>query len=241
MTWSTSDKHPFALGYRWLTLDGTGVLDVPPAEVSLPHDVEPGQAVQLQANVVVPNLPAGSYVLDWSMLQQNVLVFYERGWADAETRVDVVGSGGTMPAVTPRDDGESPWVVGRLDLWRAGMRLFVAHPFLGVGPDNFRHLYGAELGLEAWDERVQANNVYLEVLADLGVIGVAVFAWIVAGPIRSTVKSLASITYVGVVLALVAFLVHGLLDSFLAFTPTAFLFWMLLGVAQSQNPQVSGR
>jgi O-antigen ligase len=121
------------------------------------------------------------------------------------------------------------------------MRLFVAHPFLGVGPDNFRHLYGAELGLEAWDERVQANNVYLEVLADLGIIGVAVFAWIVAGPIRSTVKSLASITYVGVVLALVAFLVHGLLDSFLAFTPTAFLFWMLLGVAQSQNPQVSGR
>jgi hypothetical protein len=33
-----------------------------------------------------------------------------------------------------------------------------------------------------------------------------------------------------------------MLDSFLAFTPTALLFWMLLGVLLAvQKPQVSGR
>ena len=46
---------------------------------------------------------------------------------------------------------------------------------------------------------------------------------------------------------MLAFLVHGVLDSFLAFTPTALLFWMMLGLAASligmltQKPQVSGR
>jgi len=32
-------------------------------------------------------------------------------------------------------------------------------------------------------------------------------------------------------LSILAFLVHGLLDSFLAFNPTAWLFWLLLGFA----------
>jgi hypothetical protein len=39
-------------------------------------------------------------------------------------------------------------------------------------------------------------------------------------------------TLLGLGLGILAFLVHGLLDSFLAFTPTALLFWMLLGLTQ---------
>jgi hypothetical protein len=47
---------------------------------------------------------------------------------------------------------------------------------------------------------------------------------------------------VGLGLSLLAFLVHGLLDSFLAFTPTALLFWIVLGLAAAvQKPHVSGR
>ena len=264
ITWTSSENHPFALGYRWLTDDGDGVLDIPPSEVQLGRDVQPGETIHLQAALQVPDLPAGSYRLDWGMLQRDVLQFYERGWADAETRVVVQGStSGSLPRVTPRDDGEAPWVVGRLDLWSAAVRLFAAHPLLGVGPDNFRHFYGAELGLEVWDERVQANNLYLELLADLGVLGVAAFAWLLLDPLyrlRYLVRSENVVTperfddrvstdavnypvdrlvRVGVALAIGAFLLHGLLDSFLAFTPTALLFWMLLGVAQ--KPQVSGR
>jgi hypothetical protein len=45
----------------------------------------------------------------------------------------------------------------------------------------------------------------------------------------------------GLTLGVVAFLVHGLFDSFLAFTPTALLLWMLLGMLLAQKPQVSGR
>ena len=240
ITWTTSQNHPFVLGYRWLTDDGSGVLDITPSEVPLSHDVQPGETIHLRPVLNVPNLPPGRYRLDWGMLQRDVLQFYERGWADAETRVEVDGvAPGSMPGVTPRDDGEAPWVVGRLDLWGAALKLAAAHPLVGLGPDNFRHFYGAELGLEGWDERVQANNVYLEVLADLGIIGLCVFLWVVAEPLRKAWARLDDPLVLGAVLAIGAFLLHGMLDSFLAFAPTALLLWLLLGVAQ--KPQVSGR
>jgi hypothetical protein len=252
ITWYRSGSHPFALGYRWLNADGTQVLDLPVVEVDLPRDVGPGETVQLQANVQVPNLPTGAYRIDWGMLQRDVVQFYERGWADAETRVNVkAGSGAgptSLPDMTPRDDGEAPWVVGRMFLWSAALRMIQVHPLLGVGPDNFRHFYGAELGLETWDERVQANNLYLEILADMGVLGLAAFMWVVARPLAATVgvfrsaaADSAEYLRLGAGLALIAFLVHGLADSFLAFTPTALLFWILLGLVQTQKPHVSGR
>src|SRR5438552_8403160 len=118
ITWVRSGPHPFALGYRWLSADGSQVLDLPVVEVVLPRDVGPGETVQLQADVQVPNVPAGTYRIDWGMLQRDVLQFYERGWADAATRVNVGAASGAPPsappALTPRDDGEAPWVVGRM-------------------------------------------------------------------------------------------------------------------------------
>src|SRR5438132_7287369 len=250
ITCVSSGKPPFALGYRWLSADGTQVLDLPPAEVALPGDVSPGDAVSLRALIQVPNLPAGTYRIDWGMLQRDVLQFYERGWADAWTLVSVNASSDSgvavVPSVKERDDGEAPWVVGRLSLWGAAIRMIAAHPLLGVGPDNFRHFYGAELGLESWDERVQANNLYPEVLADLGVLGLAAFLWLIAAPLVRALRALRAplderqrLLILGVMLAVAAFLVHGLLDSFLAFTPTALLFWALLGVLLTQKPHVS--
>jgi hypothetical protein len=242
ITWVRSGKHPFALGYRWLTADGAEVLDLPAEEVALPRDVAPGETVQLQTSVGVPNLPAGTYRIDWGMLQRDVLQFYERGWADAETQVQVVGASSVAaPRAAPRDDGEAPWVVGRMYLWQAAARMIAAHPLLGVGPDNFRHLYGAELGLESWDERVQANNVYLEVLADMGVLGLGAFLWLVLAPLVNAARALRSAArgsplgylVLGTTVAVLAFLVHGLLDAFLSFTATALLFWMLLGVVSA--------
>jgi putative inorganic carbon (HCO3(-)) transporter len=143
-------------------------------------------------------------------------------------------------------------VVGRLELWGAALRLIETRPLLGVGPDNFRHLYGAQLGLETWDERVQANNLYLELLADTGLLGLAAFLWLILAPLAEAVRAMrappirtpTSYWLLGCCLGVLAFLVHGLLDSFLAFTPTALLFWMLLAMIPgltAQKPQVSGR
>ncbi|MGI9147379.1 MAG: O-antigen ligase family protein [Chloroflexota bacterium] len=264
IVWSSSAEslHPFALGYRWLTADGTGVLDLPPGEVPLPHDIRPGETIHLEALVGASHLPPGTYRLAWGMLQRDVVQFYERGSHDAESVV-TLGQAATrgdvpLPAISPRDDGEAPWVVGRLQLWGAALRLAESRPLFGVGPDNFRHLYGAELGLETWDERVQANNVYLELLADTGVLGLAAFGWLILPPIvealrvlRARMPTPTSYWLLGCGLGVLAFLVHGVLDSFLAFTPTALLFWMLLAMilnlcpmasaGSTQKPHVSGR
>jgi O-Antigen ligase len=249
IVWSSSSNnanHPFALGYRWLSADGRRVLEVPPGEVPLPHDVQPGETIHLDALVDVSALPAGTYRLDWGMLQRDVVQFYERGSASAESLVTVApratGVSVTMPASSLRDDEEAPWVVGRLALWNAALRLIETRPLLGVGPDNFRHLYGAQLGLETWDERVQANNLYLELLADVGVLGLAAFLWLTVPPLAGVARRLraptndddddpsSSLLLLGLGLGVLAFLAHGVLDSFLAFTPTALLLWMLLGM-----------
>src|SRR5207302_11274188 len=161
-----------------------------------------------------------------------------------------------MPSIVARDDAQAPWVVGRLELWGAALRLIQTRPLLGVGPDNFRHLYGAQLGLETWDERVQANNLYLELLVGVGVLGLAAFVWLIVEPLniaaRFTARSLAEVEesshpgvkvtrtgaaqrrsasgavrdpelvlVLGLSLAVGAFLLHALLDSFLAFTRSA--------------------
>ncbi|HEX8967400.1 MAG TPA: O-antigen ligase family protein, partial [Chloroflexota bacterium] len=127
----------------------------------------------------------------------------------------------------------------RSDLWTAALRMLAQHPLLGVGPDNFRHVYGTYLGLSTWDERVHANNFYLEMLADVGlpataafggllaIVGVCLVRCLRAEPRAAPVRLWA----VGLAAAMAAFLIHGLLDYFLEFTPTYLLFWLVAGLA----------
>ncbi|MBV9358479.1 MAG: hypothetical protein JO023_23460, partial [Chloroflexi bacterium] len=88
-TWDPGDAHPFELCYRWLTADGENLLDLPVGTVPLAGAVGAGETTHLQATVPPPPLPAGAYRLAWGMTQRDVLWFYERGWPDAETAVEV--------------------------------------------------------------------------------------------------------------------------------------------------------
>jgi putative inorganic carbon (HCO3(-)) transporter len=84
---------------------------------------------------------------------------------------------------------------GRSDIWRVGWRMVVAHPVFGVGSGNFQNaaihyvqgigsLTSAHLIV---DVPHVAHNVYLELLADLGIpglvafLGVAAFSLLAAG------------------------------------------------------------
>ncbi|MBV9172693.1 MAG: O-antigen ligase family protein [Chloroflexi bacterium] len=249
IVWTRDGVHPFVLTYHWLNADGSALLDLPEGELPLPRDVPPGASIHIDAPVDVAALPGGTYRLEWDMVEQDVVQFYERGWPNAQTLVTVDQGGPSQaPAVLPRDDSVAPWVVPRVNLWQAAVQLIQRNPVLGVGTDNFRHLYGAELGLDSWDERVQANNLYLEILADTGFLGLIAFAWLVGPPLMRVVgvvrtsRNLNQAYYaIGVGLALLAFLVHGLFDTFLTFIPTAGLFAICLGFALAQKPHVSGR
>jgi O-antigen ligase len=144
-------------------------------------------------------------------------------------------------AQQPRSDtGPGLGPVPRLQLWRAALQMIAQRPWLGIGPDNFRHTYGAYLDLPSWDDRVHANNLYLELLADLGVLGSAAFALMLLRPIVGLVRGLRSpLTVVqglwlaGLGASLLAFFVHGTLDYFLEFTPVYLLFWLIVGLAMA--------
>ncbi|WP_103350749.1 O-antigen ligase [Amycolatopsis sp. CA-128772] len=65
--------------------------------------------------------------------------------------------------------------------WQAAARMLTAHPLLGVGPGGFREHYAAESHDAEVDEQTPvAHNMYLEVAAELGLPGFALFAGVIA-------------------------------------------------------------
>lgn len=256
--WRATGERSFALGYRWLSADGQRALGPSHSEASLPHDIAPGEAVQLTVQVQA-SVPPGEYRLSWGMLQREVLWFRHRGVPEAETFVRVEPGVVTPIALStpamPGDEASAPPpTVRRLELWRAVWQMWTERPLLGFGPDNFRYLYGRYLGLSRWDTRLHANNLYLELLADLGLTGLAMFGWLVVMAILELTRALRQASDELIALwaaggggSLLAFLAHGLLDYFLEFTSLYLLFWMNLGLITAlrslsgQNPDVSGR
>ena len=81
-------------------------------------------------------------------------------------------STGAAPAVAA-DFGRP----GRGVLWEPHSRILAAYPILGVGPDNYRLMYGNYAGIPNFDERVHSNNMYLEVLVGGGLVGGLAFGW----------------------------------------------------------------
>jgi O-antigen ligase len=239
VSWTAGGPQAFALGYRWLSADAASQLDMPATILDLPRDVAPGDAVELHVDVAT-GLPPGDYRLAWGMLQQQVLWFHDHGYPDAETVVHVLAGKSSEQAVAmrPRNDLQPVLApVPRTELWSAALTMARQHPLLGVGPDNFRHLYGTYLGLSAWDDRIHANNLYLELLADVGVLGTLVFGLLLGLPIAGFVRRLRTrtapaqaILLAGVCASLLAYLLHSGLDAFLDFTSVYLLLWMIVGL-----------
>ena len=225
LVWDSTVTPPFYLSYHWLSKDGSRVVAFEGARTPFDTPVRPGDTAVVRAYVRAPQ-QAGTYRLVWDIVQEGRLWFTsEPGAEPAVSRAEVSGSIGRtdlrtapLPKPTVRP--------GRLVLWRAAVRIFAAHPFVGVGPDNFRLAYGPYAGLATPDPRTHSNNMYLEVLTGSGLAGAAAFAWLL-WRIGRTVD----LANVGALCALAAIAIHGLVDSFLSFAPTYVLFAMTLGLA----------
>ncbi len=68
---------------------------------------------------------------------------------------------------------------GRLDIWREGLQLFAKHPFLGVGGGAFR-----SAAIEAGK---LAHNFAISLLAEVGIIGFALFAMILSMAVHDAI------------------------------------------------------
>jgi O-antigen ligase len=140
----------------------------------------------------------------------------------------------------------------RTFLWLAAARLFLAHPFLGVGYGNYRFLY-ADLVPAAVQGRLDAHDLYLQLLAETGLVGFVTFTALLWGFLHLSLKAirdqdpLSRIIAFGVFGAITATLIHGTVDFLLNVSPQfGALFWIVLGLgsramAGTTNKMISKR
>jgi hypothetical protein len=246
-TWDSAAQPPCRVAYHWLFAGEDRVADFEGLRTTLSEPVPPGATVTIQARVRAP-AQAGRYRLMWDLVQEGRLWFStEPGAEIIVSRATVTGPAvagfgsplGSMPLPSLPTASVRP---GRMKLWRAAGRMLLERPLFGVGPDNFRLLYGGYAGIANPDTRVHTNNMYLEVLAGGGLLAGAAFAWLCwralnlflgslrRGADRQTATVAAAVASAGAAIAL-----HGVVDSFFSFTATYVLFAITLGLASASD------
>jgi hypothetical protein len=228
--WYRADRTP----YRW---DGWRTV--------LPRDLGPGESIALRAGLEAPD-SEGSFVLEWDMVHEHTTWFSEEGAPAAPVAVRVARN--ALPASTawpalPVAEAP-PWHPSRFELWALAARLWRRSPLLGVGPDNYRRLYGPEAGRSSWDARVYANNTLLEAAATTGLVGLAALATTLGSSIvaawlalRGSPGSGAAAALLGLVAAIAA---HGVVDYVLAFTGHYLAFGFVVGSVTAAADRAAG-
>ncbi len=200
--------------------------------------MKPGEALDVDATVRAPREP-GFYVLIWDMVQEHTTWFSDKVGLGSPVNVLVGDAVATKaaPHEIRRAIAEKSWRPGRMELWSIAIQLFASHPLLGVGPDNFRWLYGPASGHALWDTRVFSNSLYLELLSTVGAAGFVAFVYLMGkalgGLARRTRSDAYSLEAAALAASLTGFLVHGLFDYLLGFTAIYLAVFVLLGASSA--------
>lgn len=136
----------------------------------------------------------------------------------------------------------------RVELAETSLRMTGSHPLTGVGIGQYRMHSGAFSSPEllvlfppARDEN--AHNNFLQVLAELGIAGLAAFLWVLWTAARSTAASLKSErtgpVHWGVAAGLLAFVLTWLGGHPLLIDEPAMTFWLLLGAGAGAGAAAS--
>jgi hypothetical protein len=142
--------------------------------------------------------------------------------------------------------GESYSSMTRFEAMGVMWQLIRHNPWLGFGPANYYH-YTLLFPILGWWVRFNSHNNYLDLLAEVGFIGLAAFGWFVVEMYRVLLKLRARVPpgfsrayVVGAIAGLTASLVSGVLaDWIIPFTyniglrgfRSSLLFWFFLGGA----------
>lgn len=118
----------------------------------------------------------------------------------------------------------------RVQIWRASWYIIERHPIVGVGPNNFEPAYREAIPHIAFPplEWLVAlpHNLVLAILAQTGVLGLAAFVWLLIQFFRVSRRAGPA----GVIssAAMIALLVHGLVDTPYFKNDLAPVFWLLM-------------
>jgi hypothetical protein len=243
LTWRSDQAPAFALAYHWLSADTEEIVIFDGNRTPFEQPVEPGDEVTMKARVWAPGYP-GSYLLVWDVVHEHRTWLSTEGVLPGRTMVTVAGEAVGAPLATHGRMPMGSVRLPRLTLWKTALDISAEHPLLGIGPDNYRHVYGRYLGLVTWDTRVHANNMYLEALVGMGVVGLGAVVWLLAATFFGIWKRWQTASDAQVPLlaaaaaAYITIAVHGLVDSFITFTPTYVIFALTAGLMFS--PALAG-
>ena len=126
---------------------------------------------------------------------------------------------------------------GRLELWSATLQMLREHPFLGAGLSGFADRVAPFWNPTHPERFIDPHNIVLNFWVETGVLGVVAFAWITVATFMVTWRGLRGSeeawrpVELGVLLALVAILVHGLVDVPYFKNDLSLQFWALVGLA----------
>jgi putative inorganic carbon (hco3(-)) transporter len=131
--------------------------------------------------------------------------------------------------------------VSRMAIWGGAFIVFVRSPVLGTGFGNLRGLMGGLLNLpDGWTG--DAHNLYLELLAETGVLGFLVFGLLMTLAMRTALRQLRwtdnhfnKMTALAIFAVICGVLVHGMVDYLFHTTPqVTALFFLVLGLLTAQ-------
>ena len=132
--------------------------------------------------------------------------------------------------------------VSRLAIWGGAFTVFAQSPLFGTGFGNLRGLMGSILNLpDGWTG--DAHNLYLELLAETGLVGFMVFAVLIVLALRTALKQLRKaenhfnkMIGIAIFTVICGVLVHGTVDYLFHTTPQATaLFFLVMGLLTAQS------
>ncbi len=80
---------------------------------------------------------------------------------------------------------------GRMSEYAVGIQMFLDKPILGIGYENYaaNYLkYSMRLGLDPRRTERSAHSLYIEVLAEQGILGLLMFAFVLYSTFRSLIN-----------------------------------------------------
>ena len=127
-------------------------------------------------------------------------------------------------------------LVGRSHLWEAALQMLREHPIFGAGLSGFATAIAPYWNANHPDRFTYPHNIVLNFWTETGLLGLAAFAWIfvvvaiVAWRGWRTSADQWRVVHFGVLLALVAVVVHGLVDVPYFKNDLSLEFWVLLSL-----------
>ncbi len=109
----------------------------------------------------------------------------------------------------------------KISYWRETAKIIKQHPLTGIGTGNF-----------SLKETRIAHNSYLQIWAEMGILGIVSWLMIVFIFIKKGIKNLHSgndYYSLGILMSGLSFLFYNLIDYSFFISQGAFLFWMVLG------------